>query len=572
MIRRFAETGGSVDGETAGPRQALLGALEDTGRLWAGTWRVICVEDGLLVQALGLDDRRPILAGGASEQSGEECIRAICCIGDSETSPSPSLDAARQRILERLAEDPVAILPDTGTLVVKLGRRDEPMGFFIIGGFECLPHRGELLLLRMLGEVLGSFLQRIRGEFADRQHRAEIQRDLARWACLYRIAGLARGDLTEPREYFTRAAALIRDGLAYPEESRVTLRIWDILCVSRGSLVDEAREDPAGRGGGEIAIPLGTSDGGEGLLTVDLPRGLTTHDRQLVDAAGAELSLVIENYRLHGQRDLMEIQLRHTQKIEALGRLSAGLAHEMNTPLQYISDNLTFLSASFKRAVGYLAELRRQMPSRGIPAALKDQMELSYLLYEVPRAIRQSRSGVEHLSSLVSSMRVFAHPDSRSTRETKPEELVLNALNLCRSQVRRVARIHRRIVPGLPAIRTLVGDVTQVLVNLLINAAQAVESRNKITGRTRGLIQITVRRIEGGTEFRISDNGSGIPEDLQGRLFEPFVTTKKPGSGTGQGLSIVREIVEHRLGGELLFWSRPGEGSEFAVILPDRGE
>jgi signal transduction histidine kinase len=271
-------------------------------------------------------------------------------------------------------------------------------------------------------------------------------------------------------------------------------------------------------------------------------------------------------------------QLAHAQKLEAIGQLAAGIAHEINTPTQFVGDNTRFLQDAFRdllvlleRYAGLLDAARcgTVTPAQvgEVEAALKTA-DLDYLSAEIPLAIQQSLEGIQRVTSIVRAMKEFAHPD---TGEFKPLDLnsaVENTLTVARNEWKYVAEVVTDLEPNLPLVPCLPGEINQVLLNILINAAHAIADAIGDQAGDKGKITIRTRRAGAWVEIRIGDTGSGIPESIRTRVFDPFFTTKGVGKGTGQGLAIAHAVVVKKHHGTITFESEVGRGTTFIVRLP----
>ncbi|WP_337998141.1 PAS domain S-box protein [Oleispirillum naphthae] len=274
------------------------------------------------------------------------------------------------------------------------------------------------------------------------------------------------------------------------------------------------------------------------------------------------------------QRRQLESQLYQASKMEALGTLAAGIAHEINTPIQYIGDNLSFIEDSLADVVRILDGLRGAAAAadaeRGIPRAeaqrLLDEGNAAFLMEELPAAIGQSRDGVAHVSHIVQSMREFSHPGGQSKSLADLNHLVENTCLVTTNIWKHVARLDADLAEGPINVPCHAVDISQVLLNLIVNAAQAIEAE----GRSGlGLITVSTRRDGDMAEIRVSDDGPGVPPEICGRIFDPFFTTKPAGKGTGQGLAISFDVVTRRHGGSLsLVPGAAGRGACFVVRLP----
>jgi len=272
-------------------------------------------------------------------------------------------------------------------------------------------------------------------------------------------------------------------------------------------------------------------------------------------------------------------QLLHSEKLAALGTLAAGIAHEINTPMQYLQYNTLFLQESFQ---GMLALLNaygslegRMAAGEGIGPLMKEirkieeRIDFGYLQQEVPRAVRESSEGVEHITGIVRSMREFIHPGNRQIAPMDINNAVSNTIRVTQNQWSRVADIQLDLAADLPFVPCFQGEFNQVVLNLIINAVHAIEDRlKKSRDGGSGVISIQTRKTEEAVEVRIQDNGAGIPEKIRPKIFDPFFTTKAVGRGTGQGLAISRSVIVDRLGGRLSFDSRVDHGTTFTIRLP----
>ena len=264
----------------------------------------------------------------------------------------------------------------------------------------------------------------------------------------------------------------------------------------------------------------------------------------------------------------MEVELRHSQKMEAIGQLAAGIAHEINTPCQYLSDNMGFLADAFASLQEVLAGLEGPL-GLGLPelAALTGKMaeqDVPYLLEEIPRAITQSREGLSRISTIVRAMKVFAHPGGEGCSAVNLNQALENTLVVAQSEWKYVAEVDTDLDPDLPTVVCSPGELNQVFLNLIVNAAHAIGERGL---REKGRISVSTRALGSGVEIRIRDTGAGIPEAIRDQIFLPFFTTKEVGKGTGQGLAIAHSVVA-RHGGSIGFESVLGQGTCFIVTLP----
>lgn len=276
------------------------------------------------------------------------------------------------------------------------------------------------------------------------------------------------------------------------------------------------------------------------------------------------------------ERKLLEVELRHAQKLEAVGSLAAGIAHEINTPIQFVGDNTRFLQEAFgslQRLVARYREMHEAVRSQAITPELMESVKLAeeteeadYLGKEVPAAIAQTLDGVDRVATIVRAMKDFAHSSHVEKSAADLNKALSNTLIVARNEIKYVADVETDL-GEIPGVVCNLGDINQVFLNLLVNAAHAIGDAVNGTGR-RGLITVRTRQEEDRIVIEIRDTGGGIPENIRGRIFDPFFTTKEVGRGTGQGLAIARSIVVDKHGGSLSFETEVGRGTAFYVRLP----
>tara|TARA_B100001750_G_scaffold62625_1_gene49764 strand:- start:2031 stop:3635 length:1605 start_codon:yes stop_codon:yes gene_type:complete len=255
-------------------------------------------------------------------------------------------------------------------------------------------------------------------------------------------------------------------------------------------------------------------------------------------------------------------RLANEDRLASLGRLAASAAHEISTPIAYVSANLSVLSDSNRQVETLLRELGELKDPR--VDALIASHPVTRRLGETHRLIDDSNDGLAHITSLVGQMRSFARqPDAKEPPTTIDLNAVVNgACRLTGHAVSVRARVERTLAPRLPRVVGRSGELTQVVANLLMNAAQAVELT---VPRKRIWVQTRVR--EGAVELVVDDEGPGFSEKAKLRAFDPFFTTKPSGEGTGLGLAIAGDIVEGH-GGSIHVEDRPGGGARIQVVLP----
>lgn len=274
----------------------------------------------------------------------------------------------------------------------------------------------------------------------------------------------------------------------------------------------------------------------------------------------------------------LENQLQMAQKMESMGVLAAGIAHEINTPMQYIGDNVRFLEDSFAELLALVSNYHQALQSLDRNRVIAEQRlsdirqaeadtDLDFLREEVPMAVAQTLDGVAHVSKIVAAMKELSHPGTAEKTAIDINKTIENTVTVSRNEWKYVADLEMNLDPDLPMIHAL-PEIHQVFLNIIVNAAHAIEAAQPEGSDKKGRICIVSARIHNRVEIRISDSGPGIDKQVQDKIFDPFFTTKAPGKGTGQGLAISHQIVCKRLGGRLFVESEAGQGATFVIQLP----
>jgi signal transduction histidine kinase len=275
------------------------------------------------------------------------------------------------------------------------------------------------------------------------------------------------------------------------------------------------------------------------------------------------------------QQTKLEAEVRQVQKLESVGRLAAGVAHEINTPVQYVQDSVQFAREAIDDLFGVIEHHRKVStavvagsPSRELAdqaLAGDDSADLEYLRDHVPQALDRAIDGLGRVTAIVHSLKAFAHPDQKQRTSIDINSAIENTLEIARHEYKYVADVELDF-GEVPAIEGYASEINQVLLNLIVNAAHAIEST--ADRDERGMIRVRTRNEADHVEIAIGDTGCGIPDHLRERIFEPFFTTKPVGRGTGQGLSIARSVIVDKHGGSLTFDSALGQGTTFTIRLP----
>lgn len=303
------------------------------------------------------------------------------------------------------------------------------------------------------------------------------------------------------------------------------------------------------------------------------------HRNSIQDEAGRILGIVgaiidITDQK-QAERDRMEMQARVMQagKLEAIGQLAAGIAHEINNPIQFIGDNSLFVHDSIRGILAALHSLSQFKHQEGDSAERQreieriiDELDVDFLSAELPQALSDTQEGVRRVAQIIAALREFSHPDGKAKTLTDLNFNIQNTVTITRSEWRSIAELHCELDPDLPRIQCHSGAINQVLTNLIINAAHSI--REIHAQRPKGLITVRSTFDADTVQIHVEDNGNGIPVAIQKRIFDPFFTTKPIGQGTGQGLYLCHMIVVKDHGGTIRFETQEGCGTTFTVTLP----
>ncbi len=294
-----------------------------------------------------------------------------------------------------------------------------------------------------------------------------------------------------------------------------------------------------------------------------------------------------ENERISGltiigaditDRIKFEAQLHQSQKMEAIGQLAAGIAHEINTPTQFVGDNTRFLQDAFSdlvAACNLYKETIRAAAGGTLNAerfqeveAQLEELDIAYLEEEVPLAIEQTLKGVDRITHIVQAMKIFAHPGGDEKEPVDINKEIDKTITITRNEWKYVADLKTDFDTALPTVPCHRAEFNQVILNLIVNAAHAIADANAENSFEKGIITISTRQSENWAEIRISDTGAGIPEHIRHRIFDLFFTTKEPGRGTGQGLAIAHSVIVDKHDGSIEIETEENNGTTFVIRLP----
>ncbi|NPV89652.1 MAG: PAS domain S-box protein [Firmicutes bacterium] len=272
----------------------------------------------------------------------------------------------------------------------------------------------------------------------------------------------------------------------------------------------------------------------------------------------------------------LEAQIALSQKMEAIGQLAAGIAHEINTPLQYVGDNTRFLEGAFKD-ICTLIEMYHRLTQDVEDKQLNDELmiiqekekqtDIEYLLGEIPEAINQSMDGLKRVSQIVLAMKDFSHPGKEKSYSDL-NRAIEGTITISRNEWKYVAELVTDLDPQLNRVYCVIDEINQVLLNMIINSAHAIMESLEKKIINKGRIAVSTRTIGNNVEIKIKDNGIGIPEEITNKIYDPFFTTKEVGKGTGQGLALAHDIIVNKHNGYIQVESTVGQGTCFTIYLP----
>ena len=283
---------------------------------------------------------------------------------------------------------------------------------------------------------------------------------------------------------------------------------------------------------------------------------------------GEQLKQALQNLQL------TQTRLLQAQKLESVGQLAAGIAHEINTPMQFIGTNMEFLEEASRGMAVITQSLQTILATahkeigQELQSAL-DEADWEYLMEEVPTAIQQSKDGISRVASIVKAMKEFSHPSSKEKENVVINTIIETTVLVARNEWKYIANVSTNLAADIPPIPCHIDELGQVVLNLLVNAADAIaEKLGRNPVGDKGEIHISTQVVDSFVEIRIRDTGAGIPARIRGRIFDPFFTTKEVGRGTGQGLAISHDVITEKHGGTLTFETEEGVGTTFIIHLP----
>ncbi len=269
------------------------------------------------------------------------------------------------------------------------------------------------------------------------------------------------------------------------------------------------------------------------------------------------------------EKELMQIRLMQAQKMKSVGQLAAGVAHELNTPCQFIGTNLEFIQDAFSDLSQLIKVVESELAnlddaSRQKLESALEKADWSYLSEELPDALLQSTQGMNRISEIVLAMKSFSHPPTKTMAPTDLNALIKTTLTITEGTWREYVDIKENLQTDLPEVSILADEMGQAILNLLLNAIDAIKDEAK----DDGYIQVETKRDGDSITLQIRDNGIGMTQDVQSRIYEPFFTTKEVGSGSGQGMAMVYDVIVKKHNGTIECESTPHQGTTFTIRLP----
>jgi PAS domain S-box-containing protein len=278
------------------------------------------------------------------------------------------------------------------------------------------------------------------------------------------------------------------------------------------------------------------------------------------------------------ERKTIDMQIRHLQKMESVGQLAAGIAHEINTPIQFIGDNLQFLQNSYEDICNVLSDTDKLLEAHRKGLAYEKFLEnletliqnpdFEFIREEMPLAIEQALEGVQRVAKIVNAMKQFVHPDQEEKKFVNINEAIKTVITVSKNEWKYVSNMETNLDPGLPLVPCFVSEFNQAILNIVVNAAHAIKAKSKEGHNEMGTITISTKCVADRAEIQIKDTGTGMPIKVKSRIFDPFFTTKDVGVGTGQGLHLVHGFIVSHHKGSLSLETKVGEGTTFFIYLP----
>jgi len=314
---------------------------------------------------------------------------------------------------------------------------------------------------------------------------------------------------------------------------------------------------------------------GEEFPATVLLSNIQINDQTILQATVRDISEMKKNEK---ERLILQKELNHAQKLESIGTLAAGVAHEINTPIQFIANNTGFIKKATEKLLTLVSEYRSLLSqcspgedtNKTIEEAKKmeKQAKFSFFKAEIPRALSQSEEGLERVTNIVKAMKDFSHMGNEEMSLEDINKAIESTITISKNEWKYVAELNTDLDPNLPMVNCFVGDIKQVILNLVVNASHAIKDALEDSKEKMGTITIRTYTENSSIFIKISDTGTGIPETARDKVFDHFFTTKEVGKGTGQGLSMAYQTIVEKHKGNISFETEMGKGTTFIIQLP----
>ena len=325
----------------------------------------------------------------------------------------------------------------------------------------------------------------------------------------------------------------------------------------------------------ELPVLMLTSNAATETKVLAFQHGANDYVTKPVEPAElcARVNSQLELKRAISENLAARMQLLEARKYQAVGRLAAGVAHELNNPAQYTSSSLSYLRKSYASMQTVLentlewakAEQHNHPFARSIAEQCR-ALRLEEILGEAPVAVDEAMDGIRRMATIISEMKEFAGEQHAHSAEIELNQALRNTVEVSRPMWSRVLQVQLELEPELPAVRGAAHQLKQAFLNVLTNAVEAIATQERESGA--GRVTIRTSRVDGGVEVSFADDGPGIRPELLAHIFDPFFTTKPIGQGTGQGLFVAYAIIVEQHGGRLRCESEPGQGATLRIWLP----
>ncbi len=316
-----------------------------------------------------------------------------------------------------------------------------------------------------------------------------------------------------------------------------------------------------------LVLPLYISDKLSGFIGIDNVKDLGTWEKRSLEylrVASNIIGSALSREKLQKEKEKMIQELGQIHKMEAIGHLAAGLAHEINTPIQFINDNTVFIKKVFES----FQKITESLEISAQECEKKPLKEIKQLFEEIPHAINDTLDGVSRISNIVNAMKEFASHNSKSKTSTDLNKTINNVITISQNEWKYRAEIEKEFDSSIKNFRCYPDEMNQLMLALLINAAQSIAEKNLNNQSVKGKITITTKKHLDYIEIRIKDTGTGIPEHIKHKIFDPFFTTREIGKGMGQGLTTAYAIVVDKHEGNITFETEENKGTTFIIQLP----